>query len=161
MMQKFDVAVMGSGPGGYVAAIKVAQNGKSVALIEPNTLGGTCLNRGCIPSKVLIAGAEALHKIRQAQEFGISVGEVSFDYKKMVERKDATVGKIRQGLQGLIASNKITVLKGYGKLTSPNTIKVTGDDNLEIEADKIIIATGSEPREMAQFPFDYKKIHRL
>jgi dihydrolipoamide dehydrogenase len=159
MMQKFDVAVMGSGPGGYVAAIKVAQNGKSVALIEPNTLGGTCLNRGCIPSKVLIAGAEALHKIRQAQEFGISVGEVSFDYKKMVERKDATVGKIRQGLQGLIASNKITVLKGYGKLTSPNTIKVTGDDNLEIEADKIIIATGSEPREMAQFPFDYKKIH--
>ncbi len=159
MNQKFDVAVIGGGPGGYPAAIKVAQSGKTCAIIESNTMGGTCLNRGCIPSKVLIAGAEALHKIRQAEEFGISVGKVSFDYKKMVSRKDTIVDKVRQGLEGLIAANKITLLKGYGKLTSPNTIKITGEFSGEIYADKIIIATGSEPREMPQFPFDHKRIH--
>jgi dihydrolipoamide dehydrogenase len=159
MKQKFDVAVLGGGPGGYPAAIKAAQSGKSVALIEANTLGGTCLNRGCIPSKVLIAGAEALHKIRKADEFGITVGKVSFDYEKMVSRKDNIVSKVRQGLEGLIASNKITLLRGFGKLTSPTSIKITGEFNGEIDAEKIIIATGSEPREMKQFPFDGKRIH--
>lgn len=155
----FDVAVLGSGPGGYPAAIKAAQNGKTVALIEAKEAGGTCLNRGCIPSKTLIASAEVLHKIQEADQFGISVGSVKFDYSKMVDRKDAVVANIRKSLEGLIASNKITMLRGFGKLTSPKTIKITGKDNIEITADHIIIATGSEPRNIPAFPFDYKKVH--
>src|SRR5262245_10158209 len=107
--KRFDVAVIGSGPGGYPAAIRAAQNGKTVALIEAKDVGGTCLNRGCIPSKTLIASAETLHKIQEAEDFGIVVGSVSFNYSKMVDRKDSVVGQIRKSLEGLIASNKITL----------------------------------------------------
>lgn len=157
--KQFDIAVIGSGPGGYPAAIKAAQNGKSVALIEAKETGGTCLNRGCIPSKTLIASAEVLHKIQEAEEFGIVVGSVKFDYSKMVDRKDSVVGKIRKSLESLIASNKITMFHGFGRLMSPKTIKITGKDNLEIRVEQVIIATGSEPRNIAAFPFDYKKVH--
>lgn len=157
--QKFDIAVIGGGPGGYPAAIKAAQMGKSVALIEAGQLGGTCLNRGCIPSKALIAGAEALHRIKQAEEFGIHVENVSFDFSKMVQRKDRIVDKVRGGLEGLIAANKITLLKGFGKFVTPRRIKIQGEDNVEIYAEKTIIATGSEPRDMSAFPFDHKRIH--
>lgn len=157
--KKFDIAVIGGGPGGYPAAIKAAQSGKSVALIEAKELGGTCLNRGCIPSKALISGAELLHRIKDADALGISVGKVSFDYSKMVARKDQVVAKLRKGIQGLITANKITLIKGYGKFISPREIKVTGEDNVIIEADKIIIATGSEPRNISTFPFDYKQVH--
>ncbi len=157
--RQFDVIVLGAGPGGYPAAIKAAQNGKSVALVEAKDLGGTCLNRGCIPSKTLIANAEVLHKIQAANDFGITVGNVHFDYNQMVDRKDDVVNKIRKSLEGLILANKITIIRGFGKFTSPTTIKVTGHDNIEIEAKKIIIATGSEPRQIPAFPFDYKKIH--
>jgi dihydrolipoamide dehydrogenase len=157
--KKFDIIVLGSGPGGYPAAIRAAQSGKSVALIEAKDIGGTCLNRGCIPSKTLIAGAEVLDRVKGANEFGIQVGQVSFDYSKMVQRKDRIVGNLRKGLEGLIASNKITVIRGYGKFVSPREIKVTGQDNILISADKIIIATGSEPRSISAFPFDYERIH--
>ncbi len=159
MTKKFDIAVIGGGPGGYVAAIRAAQSGKSVALIELATLGGTCLNRGCIPSKALIAGAELLHRMRQSEDFGISAGEISFDFKKMVARKDGIVNRLRQGVEGLIAANKITLFRGFGKFVSPNRIKITGQDNIEIYADNTIIATGSEPRELPQFPFDHERIH--
>jgi len=157
--KQFDIVVIGGGPGGYPAAIRAAQNGKSVALIEAKEMGGTCLNRGCIPSKTLIASAEVLHKIQDAEEFGIVVGKVEFDYAKMVDRKDAVVNKIRKSLEGLVAANKITIFRGFGKLVSPRTVKVIGQDNVEIHADAIIIATGSEPRDIPAFPFDYKKIH--
>lgn len=157
--KRYDVAVIGGGPGGYPAAIRAAQNGKTVALIEAKELGGTCLNRGCIPSKTLIANAEVLHKIQDSEAFGIIVGSVQFDYAKMVDRKDQIVNKIRKSLEGLIASNKISLIRGYGKFISPRAIKVTGQDNVEIFADNIIIATGSEPRNMSSFPFDFKKVH--
>jgi dihydrolipoamide dehydrogenase len=156
MVKQFKVAVLGGGPGGYVAAIRAALGGATVALIEGGNVGGTCLNVGCIPTKTLLAGAEMLHKVRKAEEFGISVGNVSFDYAKMEQRKDAVVTKIRKSLEGLIAAHKVTIVKGYGRLISPNQIKV-GDEI--IEAEKIIIATGSEPRNMPAFPFDGKKVH--
>jgi dihydrolipoamide dehydrogenase len=157
--KKFDLVVLGSGPGGYPAAIRAAQNGKKVALIEAKELGGTCLNRGCIPSKTLIAGAEVLHRINEANEFGISVENVTFDFSKLVSRKNRVVEKIRTGLQGLLTSNQITIFQGFGKFISPTEIKIIGKDNIIITTEKTIIATGSEPRSISAFPFDYKKIH--
>src|SRR5436853_7137423 len=97
--KKFDVAVIGGGPGGYPAAIKAAQNGKSVALIEAKELGGTCLNRGCIPSKALIASADVLHRVREAEELGVIVNGISFNFSKMAQRKDQVVSKMRKGLE--------------------------------------------------------------
>lgn len=157
--KKFDVAVIGGGPGGYPAAIRAAQLGKSVALIEAKELGGTCLNRGCIPSKTLIASAEALKQVQEAEEFGIIVeGKIGFDYAKMVNRKDQVVARVRKSLEGLIASNKITLFRGFGQFETPKQIKITGQDSAVIRADHIIIATGSEPKSIPAFPFDNKRI---
>lgn len=157
--KKFDIVVLGGGPGGYPAAIKAAQNGQSVALIEAKELGGTCLNRGCIPSKTLIATADVYKRIQEAEEFGIHVGEVRLDYPKAVDRKDKVVANVRKGLEGLISSNQISLYRGFGKFISKNEIKVTGKDNEIIRGESIIVATGSEPREFPNFPFDYEKIH--
>ncbi|MBA2728382.1 MAG: dihydrolipoyl dehydrogenase [Parachlamydiaceae bacterium] len=157
--QNFDVVVLGGGPGGYPAAIKASQSGKSVALIDPNDLGGTCLNRGCIPSKILIANAEFYKRIQEAEKFGVKIGNnLSFDYAVMAERKDKIVAKKRKGLEGLIRANPIVHIQGMGKFTSPHTLKVVGKDNVILEAKKVIIATGSEPRNMSAFPFDHVKI---
>lgn len=156
MTQKFDIVVIGGGPGGYPAAIRAAGRGKKVALVEAKELGGTCLNRGCIPSKALIAGAELLEEIRHADSFGIKTGPVSIDYSFLVDRKDKIVAKIRKSLEGLIQANGIHVIKGFAKLVSPTMIEISGHET--IEADKIILATGSEPRSIGAFPFDGKKI---
>lgn len=153
-----DVAVIGSGPGGYIAAIKAAQLGKSVALIEKGVIGGTCLNVGCIPTKTLLSNASVLHQVRKAAEFGIDVGQISFHYDKMKARKDAVVGKIRTGLEGLIKSNKITVYRGAAQFESPTELKIVGHDNLFVKADKIIIATGSVPLDIKAFPCDHHRI---
>jgi dihydrolipoamide dehydrogenase len=159
MQQKhFDIVVLGGGPGGYPAAIRAAQSGRSVALIEAKELGGTCLNRGCIPTKTLIANAHLLHQIKRAKDFGILVDSFSVNFKQMFDRKEKTVNDIRKSLTGLIASNRITVIKGYGKFTGPKEIKVIGEDNCILTGDAIIIATGSEPRNIAQFPFDHQHI---
>ena len=133
--KKHDVVVIGSGPGGYVAAIRAAQLGKSVALIEKDLLGGCCLNVGCIPTKTLLASAGVLHQIRRAKDFGISTGPVAFHYDQMKARKDQVVGKMRSGLEGLIRSNKIVVYRGMAQFESPRLLKVMGHDNLFIEAE--------------------------
>lgn len=158
-IKKYDCVVIGGGPGGYPAAIKVAQGGKSVALIEATGLGGTCLNRGCIPSKTLIASADVLKKVKQAEEFGVVVGNISYDFSKMVERKDKIVKNLENNLEKLIKANNITLYKGYGKFVEPKRIKITGENSAEIMADNVIIATGSEPKELPQFPFDHERIH--
>lgn len=157
--RKFDIAVLGGGPGGYPAAIRAAQKGKSVALIEAKELGGTCLNRGCIPSKALIASAEVLHKCQNSAALGINVGSLSVDFNRMNLHKEHTVARLKKGLEGIISVNKITVLRGYGQFVSPHEIKIQGPDASLIHAEKIIIATGSEPRSLSAFPFDYERIH--
>lgn len=154
----FDIAVIGAGPGGYVAAIRAAQLGKSVALIDKGPLGGTCLNVGCIPTKTLLSHAAVLHSVRKAGQFGIEVGPVAVHYHKMKERKDAVVGKIRTGLEGLLKSNKITIYRGSAQFESPHELKITGQDQLFLHADQIIIATGSIPLDIKAFPCDHKRI---
>lgn len=156
--KKFDIVVIGGGPGGYPAAIKAAQSGKSVALIEAKELGGTCLNRGCIPSKALIADAEVYQRAKDAESQGLLTGKFSYDFSKMVKHKDEVVTKLRRGVEGLVSSNQITLFQGHGKFSSRNEIKVIGKDNVVIDADKVIIATGSEPRSIPAFPFDNERI---
>lgn len=155
---RFDVAVIGGGPGGYPAAIKCAQMGLSVALIEKEFLGGTCLNWGCIPTKALIANAHTLEQVRRAEEFGITTGPVSFDFSKMAGRKDEVVKKVRKSLGQLIKSNKIHLFEGFGEFLSPSEIKVTGKDSGQIMADQVIVSTGSYPLDLPAFPCDGKRI---
>ena len=156
--KKYDLAVVGSGPGGYVAAIKAAQLGKSVALIEKGDLGGVCLNVGCIPTKTLIAGAAVLHQVQKAAEFGIKTGPVSFAYDKMKQRKDEVVANIRRGLDGLLKSNKIVIYRGCASFENPKELKVVGTDNVFLSAEKIILATGSVPLDVRAFPCDHRRI---
>ncbi len=157
--QKFDLAVIGSGPGGYVAAIKGAQEGLKVCLIEKGLLGGTCLNVGCIPTKTLLANAQVFHKINHAAEYGIHIaGPISFDYAKMKTRKDAVVERMRKGLEMLMQTNGITVLRGQAEFLSPRELKVKGENNAIVYAEKTIIASGSEPLDIPAFPCDHKRV---
>ncbi len=156
--KKFDLAVIGAGPGGYVAAIKGAQLGLRVCLIEKGALGGTCLNVGCIPTKTLLAGAHVLHQVRQAEHFGIGVGAISIDYAKMKARKDSVVSSIVKSLEGLIRANLVTILRGTAEFLSPQEIKVKGEESCLIDAAQTIIASGSEPLDIAAFPCDHQAI---
>ncbi len=156
--KKYDIAVIGSGPGGYVAAIRAAQFGKSVALIEKDLLGGCCLNVGCIPTKTLLSNAAVYHQIKRASDFGITTGPISFHYDQMKKRKDAVIAKIRTSLEGLIKSNKITIHKGLANFESPKVLKVLGEENFYLDAEHVIIATGSIPLDVKAFPCDHKRI---
>lgn len=156
--EKFALVVIGGGPGGYVAAIRGAQMGKKIALIEQEYLGGTCLNVGCIPSKTLLSNAEMLKKIKHAEDYGISLQGVTFSYAKMKARKDQVVSGIKKSLEGLIRSNGITIIRGRGELLSPTEIKIKGEENRIIEGEKIIIATGSLPIDIPSFPCDHNQI---
>lgn len=158
MTKKFDTAIIGAGPGGYVAAIKLAQLGKSVALIEKQFLGGTCLNVGCIPTKTLLSSSNLLHQVKRAAEFGIETGPISIAYHKMKARKDAVIEKIRKNLESLIKANQITILQGAAQFEAPRELKIMGPSPTRISADKIIIATGSIPIDVPAFPCDHKAI---
>lgn len=154
----FDIAVIGAGPGGYVAAIRAAQLGKKVALIEKRNMGGTCLNVGCIPTKTLLANTSVLQKVRAAREYGITTGPISFNYAHMKERKDQVVSSIRTSLTGLIKSNGIEIIQGTAEFMSPREIKISGESKQIIHAQQTIIATGSEPLDIPAFPCDHKRI---
>jgi dihydrolipoamide dehydrogenase len=156
--EDFDVVVIGAGPAGYVAAIKVAQLGKKVALVEKGKMGGVCLNVGCIPTKALISHAQVLEKVLHAADFGIETGSVSFDYGKMKARKDTVVTKFVKSLEGLIQSHGVHILRGEAQFTGPKELKVKGADQKIIRGSSIIIATGSEPMEIAAAVCDHQKI---
>ncbi|KIE04909.1 Dihydrolipoyl dehydrogenase 1, mitochondrial [Candidatus Jidaibacter acanthamoeba] len=161
-MKEFDVVVIGGGPGGYVAAIKAAQLGKSVACIEKRgSLGGTCLNVGCIPSKALLHSSHKYHEFKHgAEEHGINVKDVSLSLDKMMERKRNVVSGLTKGIEGLFAKNKITYLKGYGKLLGGNEVEIAlNDGGIEkIKAGNIILATGSDVVQLPGIEIDEKKI---
>ena len=146
-MYDYDIAVLGGGPGGYVAAIRAAQYGKKVALVEARELGGTCLNRGCIPTKALLHCAEVYEQTSNASVFGINASEVGFDYSKIAAFKDATVQKLVSGIEGLEKAYKVTVIKGFGVLADTHTLSVrSADDQVTtVTFDKLILATGSAP----------------
>lgn len=155
------LTILGAGPGGYVAAIRAAQLGAEVTVIEESEVGGTCLNWGCIPAKTLIASAEVLHKAKNATDFGLELaGNVSPNIKKIMERKRKVVDTQVKGIRGLLKSWGIKLLEGRGVIINPKKIRVTLKDGStqEIDTDKIIIATGSKPAQIPVFPFDGKRI---
>ena len=161
MAEKFQAVVIGGGPGGYVCAIRLAQLGFKTACIESRgTLGGTCLNIGCIPSKNLLNLSENFHKAKNFSEIGIEVGEVKLNLQKMMQNKDKAVKVLTKGVEFLFKKNKVTYFKGTGKLISGTQINISSSDNSEtkIESENIIISTGSEPVSIPGVDFDEKTI---
>ncbi len=146
-MEQFDVVVIGAGPGGYPAAIRAAQLGFSVALIEKEALGGTCLNWGCIPTKTLIAGSSLFHAMNHSKKIGVHADHVTFDYPSMIRYKNEVVKKLRTGVTQILKANKITIFEGTGTFISRNRILIRNNKSGEtkINAGHTIIATGSEP----------------
>ena len=159
MAESYDVVVIGSGPGGYSVAIRCAQRGASVAVIEKGVFGGTCLNCGCIPSKTLLASAHTLLLFKHAELMGIDVAAPAANWPKIQTRKDTIVTSFRRGLTGLVQGHKIKIIEGRAIVTAPGRIKVESENApTEIEAAKIILATGSEPIAIPAFPFDGQTI---
>jgi dihydrolipoamide dehydrogenase len=139
------VVVIGGGPGGYVAAIEAAREGAAVTIVEKMALGGTCVNQGCVPTKALIRSAQLYDEMTRAEEYGISVREIRFDYKQMAARKNRVVEQLRNGVAYLMKKNKITVIEATATIVAPGQVRLSGPRSGEITADHIIIATGSVP----------------
>lgn len=146
MKTSYDIVVVGGGPGGYVAALHAAELGKKTALIEPDFLGGTCLNRGCIPSKTYLKHSEIIEQIEKAKDWGIETGSLTLSFSKMKKRKDDVIQRLRGGIGFLLKQGKIDVYNGYGSVQQGGVVKVkTGSGEETIQAGKVIIATGSTP----------------
>jgi dihydrolipoamide dehydrogenase len=158
--QPFDVVVVGTGPGGYVAAIRCAQLGLSVATVEDDRPGGVCLNWGCIPTKALLRNAEVVGLFNRAKEFGITVGEWKADYAQAVQRSRRVADRMAKGVEFLFRKNKITLLLGRGTLKSARVVEVAGKDGATtLEAKRaVILATGSEPKSLPGVTIDEKRV---
>ena len=142
-MLKFDAVVLGGGPGGYECAIRLAMNGKKTALIEEDKLGGTCLNRGCIPTKTLLHSADVYYEATHGEAFGVTAGDVKFDYAKIIDRKNAVSKQLSNGIGFLEKSHGVEVIKARGVLEDPHTISLSNGET--VQADAIVLATGSVP----------------
>ncbi|HBH22682.1 MAG TPA: dihydrolipoyl dehydrogenase [Cytophagales bacterium] len=160
MASKYDIIIVGSGPGGYVAAIRASQLGKKVAVVEKESLGGVCLNWGCIPTKALLKSAQVFEYIKHAKDYGIEVKDAKADFGSMISRSRNVADGMSKGIQFLFKKNKIDVLNGFGKLKSGKKVEVKGEDGktTEYQADHIIIATGGRSRELPNLKIDNKKI---
>jgi len=162
MADRYDVVIIGAGPGGYVAAIRAAQLGFNVACVESrDSLGGTCLNIGCIPSKALLQSSERFAEAKHAlAEHGVKIGEVTLDLAVMMGRKDKVVGTLTRGVEFLFRKNKVEWLKGRGRIAAPGRVIITGADGAgrEVEASSIIIATGSESAPLPSIVIDEERI---
>lgn len=157
---EYDLIVLGSGPGGYVAAIRASQLGLKTAVIEKENLGGVCLNWGCIPTKALIKSAQVFEYIQHAEDYGISVKEAKHDFGAVVKRSRDVAGGMSKGVQFLMKKNKIDVIEGYGKVLAGKKVEVTDKDGQSkvVKAQHIIIATGGRSRQLPSLPQDGKKI---
>ncbi|WP_181304166.1 dihydrolipoyl dehydrogenase [Rufibacter sp. XAAS-G3-1] len=160
MASKYDLIVVGSGPGGYVAAIRASQLGMKVGVVEKAELGGICLNWGCIPTKALLKSAQVFEYIQHAKDYGINVGEYSADFGAVVARSRGVAQGMSKGIQFLFRKNKIDHIAGYGKLKGQGQVEVTSEDGKAetYEAAHIILATGARSRELPNLPIDGKKI---
>ncbi|RDV16261.1 dihydrolipoyl dehydrogenase [Pontibacter diazotrophicus] len=160
MASKYDLVVVGSGPGGYVAAIRASQLGMKVGVIERESLGGICLNWGCIPTKALLKSASVFEYINHAADYGITVGDASVDFGAVIKRSRGVADGMSKGIQFLFRKNKIDAIMGTGKVTGKGKVEVTNADGKKetIEATNIILATGARSRELPNLPIDGKKI---
>jgi dihydrolipoamide dehydrogenase len=160
MATKYDLIVIGSGPGGYVAAIRASQLGMKVGVVERSELGGICLNWGCIPTKALLKSAQVYEYIQHAQDYGIKIEGASADFDAMIKRSRDVAAGMSKGIQFLFKKNKIDHIEGFGKLKAGKKVEVTGADGKKVdyEANSIIIATGGRSRELPNLPIDGKKI---
>jgi len=157
--QKFDVVVVGTGPGGYVAAIRCAQLGLTVAAVEDDRPGGVCLNWGCIPTKALLRNAEIVGLFQRAQEFGVSVTEWHADYPQAIQRSRRVADRMAKGVEFLFRKNKIALFPGTGSLAQRGTVHVTGKEGAQaLEAKAIILATGSEPKSLPEVAIDETRV---
>ncbi len=156
----YDVIVLGSGPGGYPAAIRASQLGKKVAIVERESLGGICLNWGCIPTKALLQSAHVYDYARHAADYGIEVKDFKTNFENVIKRSRGVADKMSKGVQYLMRKNKIDVVMGTGKLTGPGKLEVTSADGKKqiLEAKNIVIATGARARQLPSLPIDGKKI---
>lgn len=157
---KYDIIVIGSGPGGYVAAVRAAQAGKRTAIVEREALGGVCLNWGCIPTKALLKSASVYHYVKNAAAYGINIeGEAKADISKIVARSRGVAETMSKGIDFLMKKNKIDVLRGHGSIESKGVVAVENEEGRTLyEADHIILATGARPRQMPFIPVDGEKI---
>ncbi|CAM4230634.1 dihydrolipoyl dehydrogenase [Paenibacillus tarimensis] len=164
MTIQVDVAVLGGGPGGYTAAIRAAQLGKTVAIVEMDKIGGTCLHRGCIPSKSLLRSAEVYHTVKEAEQFGVVTGgETAIRYDLVSKRKSDTVGKLYKGLQYLMNKHKIEIIKGKGRIIGPSifsprsgalAVELADGEMETVISTNLIIATGTRPRKLPHLNYD-------
>ena len=158
-MTKYDIIVIGSGPGGYVTAIRASQLGFKTAIVEKESLGGVCLNWGCIPTKALIKSAQVFDYLKHAEDYGLVVKEYDKDFDAVVNRSRNVAEGMSKGVQFLMKKNKIDVLNGFGKVLPKKQVSVTQDEKEEIyQADHIILATGARSRELPSLPQDGKKV---
>jgi len=159
--ERFDVVILGGGSGGYVAAIRAGQLGLRTAVVEAEKVGGTCLHRGCIPTKALLQSAALLDQVREGHRLGVNTGEVSFDYGVAARRRDKVVGTLYKGVEGLLKKNKALVVHGRGRIEGTGQVMVateTGADQMELEAGHLIVATGSRPRGLPGVEFDGERV---
>jgi len=159
-MSAYDVIVLGSGPGGYVTAIRASQLGLKTAVVEKESLGGVCLNWGCIPTKALLKSAQVFDYLKHASDYGLTVSEFDKDFTAVVKRSRNVAGTMSKGVQFLLKKNKIDVIKGFGKLKAAGTLTVTAEDGkaTDYSAKNIIIATGARSRELPNLPQDGEKV---
>ncbi len=156
---KADIVIIGGGVGGYTAAIKASQGGAKVVIVEERELGGTCLNRGCIPTKTLVASASLLRKIKEAKNFGIEVGEARPNMMKILQRKEKVVSILRRGVESLMKKNKIEVVQGRARICEPGRVEIEGrGKNIYITCKHIIVATGSQEKTLFDLEFDGNRI---
>ena len=155
----YDVIVLGSGPGGYVTAIKASQLGLKAAVVEKENLGGICLNWGCIPTKALLKSAQVFEYINHAEDFGITVKDANADFSNIIKRSRDVADGMSKGIAFLLKKNKVEVINGYGKIKKGNKVSVTADGkSTDYTAKHIIIATGARSKELPNLPQDGKKV---